>query len=63
MYGRRLASVYLDGANLERELLQKGYARLLVIETNHAPPRHARQRAERPRATRGLWQVREPDGS
>ena len=39
MYGRRLASVYLDGANFERELLQKGYARLLVIEPNHA---HAR---------------------
>ena len=39
IYGRRLASVYLDGANFERELLQKGYARPLVIEPNHA---HAR---------------------
>ena len=40
IYGRRLAYVYLDGANFERELLRKGYARLLVIEPNHA---HARE--------------------
>ena len=39
IYGRRLAYVYLDGANFEEELLRKGYARLLVIEPNHA---HAR---------------------
>ena len=39
IYGRRLAYVYLDGHNYERELLRKGYARLLVIEPNHA---HAR---------------------
>ena len=39
VYGRRLAYVYLDGHNYERELLQQGYARLLVIEPNHA---HAR---------------------
>ena len=39
IYGRRLAYVYLDGDNFERELLRKGYARLLVIEPNHA---HAR---------------------
>ena len=39
IYGRRLAYVYLDGHNYERELLQQGYARLLVIEPNHA---HAR---------------------
>jgi micrococcal nuclease len=39
VYGRRLAYVYLHGQNYERELLQKGYARLLVIEPNHA---HAR---------------------
>ena len=36
IYGRRLAYVYLDGRNFERELLRKGYARLLVIEPNHA---------------------------
>jgi micrococcal nuclease len=40
IYGRRLAYVYLDGRNFERELLQQGYARLLVIEPNHA---HARE--------------------
>jgi len=39
VYGRRLAYVYLHGANFEEELLRKGYARLLVIEPNHA---HAR---------------------
>ena len=36
IYGRRLAYVYLDGHNYERELLQKGCAGLLVIEPNHA---------------------------
>jgi micrococcal nuclease len=36
IYGRRLAYVYLDGHNFEEELLRKGYARLLVIEPNHA---------------------------
>ena len=40
VYGRRLAYVYLHGANFEEELLRKGYARLLVIEPNHA---HARE--------------------
>ena len=39
IYGRRLACVYLNGANFEEELSRKGYARLLVIEPNHA---HAR---------------------
>ncbi len=39
IYGRRLAYVYLHGTNFEEELLRKGYARLLVIEPNHA---HAR---------------------
>jgi micrococcal nuclease len=38
-YDRRLAYVYVDGELFERELLRKGYARLLVIEPNHA---HAR---------------------
>ena len=32
IYGRRLAYVYLDGGNFERELLQRGLRRLLVIE-------------------------------
>jgi len=56
IYGRRLAYVYLDGVNFEAELLRKGYARLLVIEPNHA---HARAMlddeldAKRRRA--GLW--------
>jgi micrococcal nuclease len=36
VYGRRLAYVYLDGENFEEELLREGYARLLVIEPNHA---------------------------
>ena len=39
IYGRHLAYVYLDGSRFEDELLTKGYARLLVIEPNHA---HAR---------------------
>jgi micrococcal nuclease len=39
VYCRRIAYVYLRGTNFERELLQQGYARLLVIEPNHA---HAR---------------------
>jgi micrococcal nuclease len=58
IYGRHLAYVYLDGARFDDELLEKGYARLLVIEPNHA---HARQmldeelRAKRDR--RGLWRA------
>jgi micrococcal nuclease len=56
IYGRRLAYVYLDGRNLERELLRKGYARLLVIETNHA---HAREMLDDELNARargvGLW--------
>ena len=39
IYGRRLAYVYLDGRLFEDTLLTRGYARLLVIEPNHA---HAR---------------------
>ncbi len=54
IYGHRLA--YLDGANFERELLQKGYARLLVIEPNHA---HARDMLDDELDARvrgvGLW--------
>jgi micrococcal nuclease len=56
VYGRRLAYVYLDGRNFERELLQQGYARLLVIEPNHA---HARDMLDDELGARargvGLW--------
>jgi micrococcal nuclease len=56
VYGRRLAYVYLDGHNYERELLQRGYARLLVIEPNHA---HARVMLDDELTARadgvGLW--------
>ena len=56
LYGRRLAYVYVDGARFNDELLRRGYARLLVIDPNHA---HAREMldeeldAEQHR--RGLW--------
>ena len=36
IYGRRLAYVYVDGHRFDDELLAEGYARLLVIEPNHA---------------------------
>jgi micrococcal nuclease len=56
LYGRRLAYVHLDGAVFERELLRKGYARLLVIEPNHA---HAREMLDDEMHARhtsaGLW--------
>ena len=56
VYGRRLAYVYLRGANFEEELLRKGYARLLVIEPNHA---HARDMLDDELNARargaGLW--------
>ena len=61
IYGRRLAYLYLDGANFERMLLRKGDARLLVIETNHA---HARDMLDDELNSRahgaGLWGAREP---
>jgi len=61
IYGRRLAYVYLRGVNFERELLQKGYARLLVIEPNHA---HARDMLDDELNARahgaGLWGACEP---
>jgi micrococcal nuclease len=64
IYGRRLAYVYLDGRNFDRELLQRGYARLLVIEPNHA---HARDMLDDELAARaagrGLWGACEADGS
>jgi micrococcal nuclease len=61
VYGRRLAYVYLHGANFEEELLRKGYARLLVIEPNHA---HARDMLDEELDARargvGLWGACEP---
>src|SRR5256885_8817555 len=56
IYGRRLAYVYLHGKNFEEDLLRKGYARLLVIEPNHA---HARDMLDDELNARargvGLW--------
>jgi endonuclease YncB( thermonuclease family) len=48
--------VYLEGKNFEEELLQKGYARLLVIEPNHAHAREMLDDELDARAGRvGLW--------
>jgi endonuclease YncB( thermonuclease family) len=64
VYGRRLAYVYLHGANFEEELLRKGYARLLVIEPNHAHARDMLDEELNARARRvGLWGACEPDAS
>ena len=55
-YGRRLAYVLVDGRRFNDELLELGYARLLVIEPNHAHARemlHEELDARRARA--GLW--------
>jgi micrococcal nuclease len=58
IYRRHLAYVYLRGQRFEDELLRLGYARLLVIEPNHA---HARtmldEELEAKRHGRGLWAV------
>jgi micrococcal nuclease len=63
VYGRRLAYVYLDGANFERELLREGYARLLVIEPNHAHARDMLDDELDARARKvGLWGACEPSG-
>lgn len=63
VYGRRLAYVHLDGHDYERELLRKGYARLLVIEPNHA---HAREMLDEELDARarkvGLWGACLPEG-
>jgi micrococcal nuclease len=56
LYGRRLAYVYLHGRRFEDELLAKGYARLLVIEPNHAHARTMLDEELDARAARvGLW--------
>jgi len=58
IYGRRLACVYLHGANFEEVLLRKGYARLLVIEPNHAHAREFLDEELNARAHRvGLWRA------
>lgn len=56
VYGRRLAYVYMGGRLFEDVLLRRGYARLLVIEPNHA---HARtmldEELDAQAARVGLW--------
>lgn len=56
VYGRRLAYVYFRGRLFEDTLLTRGYARLLVIEPNHA---HARtmldEELDAQAARVGLW--------
>lgn len=56
LYGRRLAYVLLDGHRFNDELLELGYARLLVIPPNGA---HARDmlsaELDARRHRRGLW--------
>jgi micrococcal nuclease len=55
-YGRRLAYVVVDGGRFNDELLRRGYARLLVIEPNHAHARSMlREELDAKRAGRGLW--------
>jgi micrococcal nuclease len=55
-YGRRLAYVLVDGERFNDELLRRGYARLLVIEPNHAHARTMlREELEAKRDGRGLW--------
>jgi micrococcal nuclease len=56
LYDRRLAYVYLDGRRFNDELLENGYARLLVIPPNGS---HARtmlaEELEAKRKGIGLW--------
>jgi micrococcal nuclease len=55
-YGRRLAYVIVDGERFNDELLRLGYARLLVIEPNHAHAREMlRDELDAKRAGAGLW--------
>jgi micrococcal nuclease len=63
IYGRRLAYVYVNGENFDEELLRKGYARLLVIEPNHAHARDMLDDELDARARRaGLWGACGDDG-
>ena len=64
IYGRRLADVYLGGANFEREPLQNGYAAgLMVIEPNLAEARAMLDHELNARVDRvGFWGVCEPNG-
>jgi micrococcal nuclease len=56
IYGRHLAYVSLHGARFEDELLTKGYARLLVIEPNHAHARDMlREELDAKHRRAGLW--------
>ena len=56
IYGRRFAYVYLRGENFEEELLRKGYARLFLIEPNHAHAHALLDEELNARAHRiGLW--------
>jgi micrococcal nuclease len=56
LYGRRLAYIYVDGHRFNDVLLQRGYARLLVIPPNgsHARTMLAEELAAK-RAGVGLW--------
>jgi micrococcal nuclease len=56
VYGRHLAYVYVGGERFEDELLTRGYARLLVIEPNHAHARTMlRDELDAKRRRVGLW--------
>ena len=56
VYGRRLAYVFVDGHRFEDELLQRGYARLLVIEPNHEYARSMLdEELDAKRRRIGLW--------
>ena len=56
VYGRTLAHVVVDGGRFADELLERGYARLLVIPPNAAHGRTMlRLELAARRAGRGLW--------
>jgi micrococcal nuclease len=56
VYGRHLAYVYLAGRRFEDVLLRRGYARLLVIEPNHAYARHMlMEELDAKHRRAGLW--------